>query len=285
MRSGRPGNYFTKRKYNGINWLSLGLSATESPWFLTFKQANELGWKIRKGEKGQPVVFWNFMFFDSKDSSRKLSAEAYSSLDSSSKGSFKKVPFLTYSTVFNLSQVEGDGVAEALAEFVDKASFSYEQIDAVVAACGVPVVNSGERNFGVYFSEIDEIHMPHKWQYDEPARYYKTVLHELAHSTGTPNRLNRKSLTEYETQRPYEELVAELAAAFLCQEFGLSTDQLFDNSAAYLKSWISHLENDHTFIFRAASDAMKAVDYILKPPVRQSALTNAPEEEMGGLPV
>ena len=118
-----------------------------------------------------------------------------------------------------------------------------------------------------YSRSQDSIHLPPKESFKEPAGYYGTALHELAHWTGHPSRLNRSTLNESyrfgDTSYAKEELRAELASVFLAAERGIPHDP--QQHAAYVGSWIKALKEDKNEIFRAAHDASAATEYLLGP--------------------
>jgi antirestriction protein ArdC len=117
--------------------------------------------------------------------------------------------------------------------------------------------------------------MPIRESFAEASGYYATLFHELAHSTGHPNRLDRAALSPVFGSEDYakEELVAELAAAFLCAHAGI--ENKIDNSAAYIQSWIKALQNDKSMIVYAAARAQKAAAFILNEIPNQSQQSEA----------
>lgn len=242
-----PRNYRSKHVYQGINALLLGMLPYEQPYYLTFKQARELGGCVRKGEKGMPVVFYSVT---------KREDEA---------GKEKKQAYLQYSTVFNIAQI--DGVAWKLPKLPAREHTPLAAAEQVLAgyAGGPRVEYRGSEAF--YRTSTDLILLPPAESFHTAEDFYLTLFHELGHSTGHQRRLNRPTLTEKaafgsETYAK-EELVAELTAAFLGNSAGLDFARIEPSSAAYLVSWLQALRNDKRLIISAASQAQKAANHIL----------------------
>lgn len=261
-RVGYPLNFSTGKPYNGINVFLLGCQQFQSPYFLTFLQAKNLGGHIRKGEKGFPVI--KVGSWEQKDEEK--------SEDDKSK--LAKPIFLKVYTVFNSCQIEGVKFPELKKCETYTESTLAENAKAIVQSNpNPPIINEGRKSFPHYIPKDDTVEMPSRNTFHSELKYYKTLFHELAHATGHEKRLNRPSLTENkgiqaagENRKIYclEELVAEMTAAFLCANAGIIEDD-FNNSAAYLKGWLDVLKvKDHkTWLVKAASDAQKASNYIL----------------------
>ena len=221
-----PRNLVSKRRYHGINLLLLTLNEYDSPYYVTFHQAKQLGGSIKKGEHGTPVVFWKLL----------------ETLEKATKGEeerSKVIPYLQYSTVFNLSQTEGIqapkdvpqplvplAVCEQIIEdFTDKP----ETIHTLLPRA-------------YYQPATDRVHMPRKTSFANIEAYYATLFHEYIHATGHEKRLNRHAQenTNFDFgSKDYsrEELIAELGSAFLCAEARID-NSVIDNNTAYLASWL-----------------------------------------------
>lgn len=247
-----PRNFISGKVYQGVNALLLSsiqhAAGYASPYWLTFKQAQEKGGMVRKGEKGTPVVYYNFIEIEDQET-----------------GDEKKIPFLKYSTVFNLAQVDGIE-APAVEATIEAPTFNpIEAAEAILAGASLPQINHGG-NRAYYSPSLDYIQMPKKEQFRSEAEYYNTLFHEAAHSTGHASRLGRKGVTEatYFGSHEYskEELVAEITAASLSHEAGFF-EEIDRNSAAYVKSWTKALKDDKNMIIQAAGAAQKAFDFIL----------------------
>lgn len=233
--------------YRGINVLLLWIAAMEkgysAPTWMTFKQAKALGACVRKGEKGTPVVYFNV--FEKEDSAT---------------GETKKIPFLKGYTVFNVEQI--DGLPESFypeSMSIDTGARAIDEMENFFAATGANIVTRG--NQPCYRPASDTIEMPRIEQFNSPHAYYGTLAHETIHWTGHASRLDRLNSSAKEDYA-FEELIAELGSLFVCTQIGAIPN--FDNSAAYLNSWLAALRNDKRFIFKAATAAQNATDYILE---------------------
>ncbi|MFC7670686.1 ArdC family protein [Hymenobacter humi] len=219
----------------------------EQPYYLTFNQARELGGCVRKGEKGMPVVFFKV--------SKKVDAL----------GKEKKVAILQYSTVFNISQIEG--VDWQLPELPQREHTPQQAAEQILSGYvdGPRVNYTGSEPH--YRTSTDTVTVPEASNFHTPEDFYATLFHELAHSTGHAKRLDRPTLTEKASfgSETYakEELVAELGAAFLSNAAGLDLARTEPSTAGYLANWLQALRNDKRLIISAASQAQKASNYIL----------------------
>lgn len=250
-----PKNLITKKEYRGVNVFILSAMGYTSPYWLSFKQAQELGGAVRKGEKGCPVVFWKWL--TKTDDDGNITEE--------------KIPMLRYYTVFNVAQV--DGIDEkripALAiKYNDLEKI--ERCEAVVYAMPKrPEILHNEQQ-AYYRPSTDTVNMPKFETFDGSEEYYSTLFHELVHSTGHEKRCNRKGVDCSDGSwssfgsTPYakEELVAEMGAAFLCGYCQIE-NRTIDNSTAYIKSWLRKFRDDKKMVIMAAAQAQKAADFIL----------------------
>ena len=239
-------NLASGKAYTGINAIMTATAGFSSPYWLTLKQANQLGGKVKAGSKGTPIVFVT-----------KTEKETEA-------GEKQAFTLMRYYTVFNLDQVEGIAAPET-----EKTAPGFSPIQAceeVLKATQVRCEIRHAENSAYYSPRLDFINMPKKENFGIPAEYYSTLFHELGHATGHPTRLNRTSLEKVagfgSHEYSKEELVAEMTAAFLCGHVGIDNHTL-GNSAAYLQSWIKVLKGDSKLLISAASQAQKAADYIL----------------------
>jgi antirestriction protein ArdC len=249
--AGLPTNLHTGRSYRGTNVFLLALIAWaegyDSPYWLTFRQAQQRGGHIRKGEKSTVVVFWKQITLEDKKT--KLPT---------------RVPVLRHYRVFNTEQCDALDVGPV----THTAPQPFEpivQAESIVKGYEGPTVKhigSGAR----YLPALDEVRMPEPDRFESPALFYATLFHELVHSTGHSRRLDRGLDT---TLAPFgspdysrEELVAEMGAAFLCGHAGISPATV-ENSAAYIQGWIKRLRDDKRLVVQAGSKAQKAADYVL----------------------
>jgi len=263
-----PRSLSTGKPYQGVNvWVleaTAALRGYESRYWTTFKQAQERGGSVRKGEKGTPVVFWKFI--EKKD-------------PKNPNGKPERIPFLRYFTVFNLDQC--DDVPEPTSEttFEPEPFEPIEMAEKIAAAMPTRpnVRHGGDRAF--YSPLLDYVQMPLQVQFKSPEHYYGTLFHELVHSTGHSSRLGRKTLIE---PAPFgspdysrEELVAEMGAAFLCGAAGIAPN--IEHHAGYIASWLKALKDDRKMLVSAAGAAQKAADYVLGVSKREEG-SNEPSD-------
>lgn len=247
-----PRNALTGRAYSGINILILWGAVIEHRWpaqgWLTFRQALNAGGSVRRGERGTSVVYADR--FTPKGEAERAARDGDAA---------RSVPFLKSFTVFNVAQCEGlrpglglDPLPLAEHELIPVA-------EAVIAAAGVEYLIGGDEAF--YVPAKDYIRMPPLGAFVSAEDYYGTALHELVHATGHPKRLDRKTLTATGS-KDYgrEELVAEMGSAFLCAALGIVPTI---RHADYLGTWLDILKEDDRAIFRAASAASRAADWLL----------------------
>ena len=223
--SGMPRNLFSQRPYRGINIWMLGAQSYASPFWATFAQVKTAGGNVRKGEKATPIVFWKI--YDRKDEEGKGFV-------------------LRYYNVWNASQVEGVAIPQVEEDPIFEHT-PLEQCEKLVGNYPNPPTITYGSNQAFYRPSTDSVHMPDRHSFMDTEGHYATLFHELGHSTGHKDRLNRPTLVDavaYGTPRyASEELVAEMTAAYLCGVCGIENSTV-DNSAAYLKGWLSVLRND-----------------------------------------
>lgn len=240
-----PKNLISGKAYRGVNVLLLGSSPYPSPHWLTFNQAKGLKGSVKKGERGTPVIFWKVG--DEEDESGKRS----------------KSFLLRYYTVFNIMQTEGIAVPPLATPRKVEPIAACEE---VVSAYFLPprVEHGGSR--ACYIPADDRILLPRREQFSSPEEYYSTLFHELAHSTGAEHRLARKGVMDHSGfashAYSFEELVSELASAFLAAEAGISAS-VIHNSASYIAHWSKVLKSEPRWIVNASAQAMKAADMIM----------------------
>ncbi len=256
--AGLPRNLVSKKSYRGINHFLLSASKYVSPLWLTMRQANELGGHIRKGEESTAVVFW-------KIDNVKLSTEDRDNEESDEKT--RRRFLLRYYRVWNLEQCE---LPQAMLDKLPKIEMhEHDPIEAaerIIAAMPNPpeIQHAGSKAF--YSPITDRITLPPRELFISIEEQMATTYHEMSHATGHPKRLNRESIAE---AAPFgspiyaaEELVAEMSAAYLCAEAGISPT-VIENQAAYVAGWLKKLREDRKLVVHAAAQAQKATDYIL----------------------
>ena len=247
-----PHNAYSGRSYSGINILILWGAVIEAGWpsqaWLTFRQALEAGGNVRKGERGTTVVYADR--FVPKGEAERVARDG---------GDARAVAFLTSFMVFNVAQCEG--LREGLG--TDPAPLPEREIvpvaEAVIAASGIDFRIGGDKAF--YMPAHDYVQVPPQPAFFDQVNFYRTALHELTHATGHVSRLDRKLLNAFGSKDyAREELVAEMGSAFLCAALGIEPSV---RHADYLGSWLDVLREDNRAIFRAASLASKAADWLL----------------------
>ena len=243
-----PRNAVSQRSYRGVNILLLWSAALQrgytNPVWLTFKQARELKGFVRKGEHGTRIIY--------------TSTVKKAAVSEAGEEAARDLYFLKWYSVFNIEQTEG--LPQHLREQAPHrpSGDDLEHVEAFVRSIGADVRHGG--NDAAYNPEGDFIKLPHPTYFESTTTYYATSLHEHAHWSGHPKRLNRDLSGRFRT-RSYaaEELIAELAAAFLCSALEIQGEL---RHAGYIQSWLELLENDKKAIFTAASAASRAADYL-----------------------
>jgi len=249
-------NYDSRRAYSLLNQFLLG----EAGEYLTFAQIQKHGGRIIKGEKSKMVVFYTHI--DKEDPEH---------LDENGKPKVQSIPVLRYYNVWHIKQTEGiesKPVAEGNAEQKVKPEQAADAIvDGYMNSSNHPKLIVKNSNEAYYSPAGDFVVVPQMVQYDDVAEYYSTLFHELTHSTGHSTRCNRKGVTDIAAfgghEYSKEELVAEIGAAMLVHEAAIPAERAFRNSVGYLQSWLRALKNDNKMIVWAASQAEKAVKFIL----------------------
>lgn len=254
---GLPLNPVTEHRYQGINIPSLWFDQQEkgfsSSHWATFNQWKERGANVRKGEKGSPIIFYKTLLKQEQTDSGETEEHA--------------VPMLKTYTVFNADQVDGYDYGDpANRDDIDLVT-RIQAADAFCASTGADIRHGGGKAF--YHRVEDFIQIPDTKafvdtrQANATENYYATLLHELTHWTGAPHRLDRdKAKTGAERDKyAFEELVAELGAAFLCSAVGIVQTPR-DDHALYIKGWLTALRNDKKYVFKAAAQAAKAAEFL-----------------------
>jgi antirestriction protein ArdC len=256
--TGLPRNLVSKKPYNGINHFLLSASKYVSPFWLTYRQATELGGHVRKGEESTLIVYW-------KVDAVKQSTEELESDESKEKN--RRRFLLRFYRVFNLEQCElPHAVLEKLPKIGTHEHDPIEAAERIIAGMPNPpeIVRGGSKAF--YSSITDRITLPTRELFISAEEQIATTYHEMSHAAGHPKRLNRKSITEAapfgSPTYSFEEMIAEMSAAYLCAEAGISPAVL-ENQAAYVAGWLKKLRDDRKLLIHAAAQAQRAADYIL----------------------
>ena len=247
VANGKAISHATGKAYSLLNQMLLGRPGE----YLTFKQCQEAGGRVRKGEKSSMVVFWKWIEQEDEETGEK-----------------KEVPFLRYYNVFHIDQCEGISAKHTqettFPDGADTLATAQDIIYDYLSREGVKMTHT-EGDHAFYRPATDEVVLPIRKQFISTAEYYSTVFHELAHSTGHPSRLNRLTKPSFFGTEDYskEELVAEIGASALVNYVGLETTNSLRNNTAYIQNWLTVLKGDKRFIVSASGKAEKAVNLIL----------------------
>jgi antirestriction protein ArdC/type IV secretory pathway ATPase VirB11/archaellum biosynthesis ATPase len=278
-----PFNFVSKKRYRGVNHLMLTeLEIIENPFFLTFDQVNKLGGKVKKGSHGYEVIYFTNIYeirdndkeirFSSFDLSK---VKQFASKNGVSTDAIVKFPLLKYYNVFNGKDIEGIDFD------LDNFKIGYTENDVIANEKNrldipeaiiknypktQPKIQFGGQK-AYYSSHEDLVNLPVIEKFATIQDYYRTMFHELSHSTGHHTRLDRKLGNEFGSKDyAFEELVAELGSIFLNSEAGIKW-HTNKNHAAYLKGWnnaLTAMENDTKFVMKAATQAQKIADFVLQ---------------------
>ena len=237
-------NWKSQKAYNGMNVLALAYGLEDSKLtvgqFVTYKQATEAGGTVKKGVHGFSVCY--FQMLDSKDKN----------------GGKTKFPFMKTAIVFSIEQCEGIKARETKKRELTPNAMG----DKIIFLSKADIRENGAVTATPAFCRADGsyIEVPKKelWKNDEA--YYSTVFHELIHWTGAKERLNRPSQQNYQAERAFEELVAEMGGAFLSAYVGF---HYATQHTAYIQSWCKGMKEKQDMLYKACSQAQKAVNYLL----------------------
>ena len=251
---GVPTNLTTRRRYKGINFLTLSLHSAIRGYtrsiFLTYRQAAALGAQVKRGERGVPVIYWQL---------RRVAACAETQpWPDEAQLNERVVPLCRCYTVFHISQVEH------LPPHLLPAPRSVAWL-ADAAAEDLLIRSQADIRYGgdhaYYRPDADFIQLPERGAFADSASFYGTALHELVHWTGHRGRLNRDFSSRFGREdRAVEELVAEIGSAYLCASLGLNGKLQHEN---YVASWLKVLRSDEHAIFTASARAQAAAEFLL----------------------
>jgi antirestriction protein ArdC len=251
-----PRNFRSGKPYRGINIMLLWNTEYSSPFWLTFRQAQELGGTVKKCERSERIVFYK-QISGQEETEQPREEEVSAS---------KRLPFmLTSYSVFNLEQCDGLNVPmiEELAPTEAELDVTCEAM--VNAWAGRPTICTEIRSESraYYRPSTDSVHLPARFRFVDSSHYLKTLFHELIHSTGHESRLARTFGERFGDELySKEELIAETGAAFLAAIAGIETEHTERNTTAYLQHWINVLKQDNRLIVQAAASAQRAIDMI-----------------------
>jgi antirestriction protein ArdC len=247
-KAGLPKNLITGKHYRGINVMLLASLHYRQNCFLTFKQVSELGGIVKKGEKSCPVIYWNWIEKKNKDSKE-----------------VEKIPLLRYYNVFNIDQCENIP-KEKLPQVSELPNDPINSCELILRNMNNPPEIQHKEYRAYYHPQRDYINIPDIKSFDKSTNYYGTLFHELVHSSGHKDRLNRKELVQnnFFGSKSYaiEELTAEMGACYLKSYAGIPIEEI-ENSSAYIQGWFEKLKNDRNLFIHASGEAQRAADYIL----------------------
>ena len=246
-----PQNLISRRAYKGINLWLLTMLGYGQNYFLTYKQVQELGGRIKNNESGHVIIYWKVLNTQTEELPEDETA--------------KKHAVLRYYLVFNISQCEG--IPEEKLPPAENHQFEpLLECEAIMRDMPNPPAIQSKENEAYYHAGKDYINMPKMKVFKTPAEYYAVLFHELIHSTGHLSRLNREGVQQMtpfgSTLYSTEELIAEMGSCYLSAFSGITPKPL-ENSVAYIQGWLKKLENNKRILLYAASQAQKAADYIL----------------------
>lgn len=240
---GMPYNIASKKPYRGINIALLYMEGRSSAIWATYKQWKDKGFQVQKGEKGTQIVFF-------KPVSKK---------ETNSEGNEEEKKFLIAKqyTVFNAEQT--DYVDDTPVIVMTEAE-RIANAETYIKNTGAEIKHGGNKAF--YSPSYDMVQMPNREQFKTTDGYYSVMFHELTHWTGSKKRADRDLSGRFgDNKYAAEELVAEMGAAFVCNNLSITTEPREDH-AKYIKSWLKVLKDDKRAVFTAASKAQAAVDYL-----------------------
>ena len=243
-----PMNLATGKPYSGVNVLILWSASLShgytSPFWLTYKQASDMGGQVKKGEHGTRCVFYKPW---QSEEVNQDTGEAETT----------RGAVLKSFTAFNLDQIDG---IERPAKEERPAFTAIEDAERIMQASPAPIKVGGTQ--ACYIPGRDEIHLPAREAFINPEAFYSTAMHEMTHSTGHKSRLDRDFSGRFGTESyAFEELIAEMGSAFLNADLGILGATLPDH-ADYLTNWIAILKGDKKAILTAAAQASKAHGFI-----------------------
>lgn len=260
---GLPRNAETRRSYSGINILILWSEAVRRGFgaqgWLTFRQAQQAGGQVRKGEKGTAIFYAARFTPKGGDGAGEAGPASAPERGGGAGECDRSIPFLKRFTVFNVAQVDGLPERCTAPDPLLPPRETIPVAEALIAASGADIRFGG--NEAYYSPSGDFVALPHQQAFRAQIDFYRTALHELGHWTGHASRLARDQTGAFGSAAyGREELCAELASAFLCALLGIRPTV---RHADYLGAWLAILRADTRAIFKAASLASKAADYLL----------------------
>lgn len=243
---GMPYNAVSERPYHGGNCLWLQCQAFDDPRWCTYKQAQQQGWQVSKGEKATVVEYWQWDEQKKDETGQTVRVKL-------------EHPRVFYAHIFNVQQMQNVPPLTP----IEGHQWQAEEAAERILRGANPKLFHDQQNRAFYSPTKDEIHLPARELFPTATMYYATALHELGHWTGHSSRLGRDLANTFGSQDyAREELRAELSSFFLSARIGIPHDPA--QHAAYIDSWIQVLREDYNEIFRAAKDAERITEYVLE---------------------
>jgi antirestriction protein ArdC len=269
-----PKNFSTGKEYSGLNTILMSISGFTSPYWLGFKQCEQLGGKIIKGSKATKIIKWNIVRLDAERNHIRFDQKRKQHKAVNKDGKLLYwLPdhdlHLTHKfmrpmclNVFNAEQITGIDFPQPKTRQINTMEAAEKIIDNMPQK--PPITFAGAR--AAYRPGLDSVIMPPRNSFKTTEGYYSTLFHELIHSTGHNSRLNRKTITSANqgfgsADYAKEELVAELGASFLCGKVAIE-EYVIENASAYIANWLKALKDDKRLIVNAAAQAEKAAKFI-----------------------
>lgn len=263
---GLPFNVISKRQYSGFNLAVLMFysSIKGTNQFITFKQVTSKGFEVKTGAKSIPILFYNFMFVDPMTGKKySKNSKAYKELSSEILSRLKRSMYMTYYNVFAITDTTMPEIkVEKSKKVVNPIKAGQQIVDVYKTMCNIKIGIDNSKAF--YSPGADFINLPDINAFENAESFYHVAFHEIAHSTGHKNRLNRKiEADSFKEKYSKEELVAELTANMVSAKINILNKKLTDNSTAYLQGWSRKLIDRKQELFLAMTQAANAFQYIV----------------------
>lgn len=260
-----PRNALTGTKYQGINRLNLSMSAInngyEDPRWLTFKKINELGYKLKEGSKG---VFCEKWIWEKRI---KVVNEETGKVEKNEDGTDKYItvslerPIINYFYLYNASQIEG---IQPYKDYEEPEQSSILEVADYFRVSSECPIEEKFQDRAYYSPKEDKIVLPPRKYFKSDEAFLGTLLHEMSHSTGSENRLNRDIKNKFGTEKyAIEELTAELSCVFLEAELNMNIDFKRQDHLNYFNSWIKVLEDNPNELYKVCSNASKSCNRLM----------------------
>lgn len=267
----QPINAISNKKYRGVNNLILSFVSSERNYkdnrWCTYNQIKSHNWKFKGDVKGQGVCIEYWTKYNIKDKKIYSLSEYEKVIKNNPEAEKDFRIIIKNAVVFNADLI--DGISKQVENDDEEKIKTSDFIDNIINNLGVIYIEKGDMAY--YVPATDEVVIPPSYTFKNEYAYYATQLHELAHSTGNKNRLNRQIENSFGSlEYAKEELRAEISSSFLMQKLGLEYDERhLKNHKAYIQNWIKIIKDKPSELFKAISDADKIVDYLEEHSVKK----------------